>query len=158
MARLVAARAGTLADVLSRAGARRHKWTPRSLCAIPAGRNPADFSALPIPLTVIATDLHRRRKRIDSGPLRPALAASMAIPGLFRPVAMGARIMVDGGATDPLPFDRLRPADVIVAVDVFGSPARTNDMPSAWESMFTTMLIMGSTIVAASTSTPHPIS
>ena len=64
---------------------------------------------------------------------------------------MDGRILVDGGATNPLPFDQLSGrADVIVAVDVFGVPAADrSDIPSAWESVFTTLLIMGSTIVAA---------
>ena len=113
---------------------------------------PQDFAALQIPLTVIATDLHRRQEAaFTSGPLHPALASSIAIPGLFRPVAIGGSILVDGGATNPLPFDQLRErADVTIAVDVFGMPdAERNDMPSAWESMFTTLQIMGSAIVAA---------
>jgi NTE family protein len=88
---------------------------------------------------------------LSSGALRPALAASIAIPGLFRPVTMDGRILIDGGATNPLPFDRLAGrADITVAVDVFGVPAaERGDVPSAWESVFTTILIMGSTIVAA---------
>ena len=113
---------------------------------------PEDFSALAIPLTVIATDLHRREETVfESGPLRPALAASMAIPGLFRPVSIDGHIFIDGGATDPLPFDQLAGrADVIVAVDVFGAPEPARaDVPNAWESMFTALLIMGSAIVAA---------
>ena len=70
---------------------------------------PEEFSSLLIPLTVMATDLHRREETaFSSGPLRPALAASMAIPGLFRPVLMDGHVLVDGGATNPLPFDQLR--------------------------------------------------
>jgi NTE family protein len=87
----------------------------------------------------------------SSGPLHPALAASIAIPGLFRPVSIGDSILVDGGATNPLPSDRLaEKADTVVAVDIFGGPAaERSDMPGAWDSLFTTLLIMGSTIVAA---------
>ncbi len=68
---------------------------------------PADFSALEIPLTVMATDLHRRAEApLTAGPLRPALAASIAIPGMFRPVLMDGRVLIDGGTTNPLPFDQ----------------------------------------------------
>ena len=75
----------------------------------------------------------------------------MAIPGLFRPVTIDGRVLIDGGATDPLPFDQLTGrADVILAIDVFGAPTpQRTDVPSAWESMFMALLIMGSTIVAA---------
>ena len=113
---------------------------------------PEDFSGLDIPLTVIASDLYRRREvAFSKGPLRRALAASISLPTLMRPVEVDGQILVDGGATNPLPFDQLAGrADFTVAVDVFGVPAEErSDLPSAWESIFTTLLIMGSTIVAA---------
>ena len=43
-----------------------------------------------------------------AGPLRPAVAGSMAIPGLFRPVLFGDGVLIDGGAMNPLPYDRLK--------------------------------------------------
>jgi NTE family protein len=153
MARLVQTRAGKLSDLLSGAFSQATQMDAEKFCAqfLPDAI-PQDFSALAIPLTVMATDLHRRAETaISSGPLRGALAASIAFPGLFRPVSLDGRVMVDGGATNPLPFDQLFGlADVIVAVDVFGIPApERSDMPGAWESMFATLLVMGATIVAA---------
>jgi NTE family protein len=152
MSRLVQARAGTLADLFSGAFSQATQMDAEKFCTqfLPEAI-PADFSALLIPLTVMATDLHRRAEvPLSSGPLRTALAASIAFPGLFRPVSVDGRILVDGGATNPLPFDQLGGlADVIVAVDVIGAPIERSDMPSAWESMFMALQIMGSTIVAA---------
>ena len=153
MRRLMAARAGKLSDLLSGAFSQATQLDAEKFCAqfLPE-TVPGDFAALAVPLIVMATDLHRREEApLTSGALYPALAASIAIPGLFRPVSVGGRILIDGGATNPLPFDRLfGRADAVVAVDVFGVPAaERSDMPSAWESMFTTLLIMGSTIVAA---------
>jgi NTE family protein len=153
MRRLIAARAGRLADLLAGAFGQATQLDPEKFCAqfLPEGI-PEDFAALTIPLTVMATDLHRRQEAAySSGPLRPALAASIAIPGLFRPLAINDAILVDGGATNPLPVDQLNGrADVTVAVDVFGVPdVARNDTPGVWESVFTTLLIMGSTIVAA---------
>jgi NTE family protein len=151
--RLIASRAGTLADLFAGAFGQATQIDAEKFCAqfLPEAV-PAEFAALAVPLIVMTTDLHRREEAaFSSGPLRPALAASIAIPGLFRPVVMGSRVLVDGGATNPLPVDQLTGrADAIVAVDVFGTPpADRNDLPSAWESVFTTLLIMGSTIVAA---------
>jgi NTE family protein len=151
--RLIAARAGTLADLFTGAFGQATQLDAEKFCVqfLPEAV-PQDFAALQIPLTVIATDLHwRQEAAFTSGPLRPALASSIAIPGLFRPVAIGGGILVDGGATNPLPFDQVRErADVTVAVDVFGmADAERNDIPSAWESMITTLQIMGSAIVAA---------
>jgi NTE family protein len=153
MRRLLLARVGTLADLFSGAFGKATQIDAEKFCAqfLPEAV-PADFSALAIPLTVIATDLHRRQEAaFSTGPLRTALAGSIAIPGLFSPVMTDGRILVDGGATNPLPFDHLRGlADVTVAVDVFGMPAADrSDLPGVWESVFTTLLIMGSTIVAA---------
>ncbi len=152
MRRLIAARAGTLANLFSGGFGSATQLDAEKFCAqfLPEAV-PADFSALKIPLTVIATDLHRRQEAaLTSGPLHAAVAGSIAIPGLFRPVTIDGRILIDGGTTNPLPFDRLRGrADVVVAVDVFGLPmAERVDMPSMWESMLTSLLIMGSSIVA----------
>jgi NTE family protein len=151
--RLMAARAGKLTDLFSGAFGLAAQMDAEKFCQqfLPDSVA-ADFSALQIPLTVVATDLHRREEAdLKAGPLRPALAASIAIPGLFRPVTLDGRIMVDGGATNPLPADQVAGcADVVVAVDVFGIPdVERSDMPNAWEAMFTTLLVMGSTIVAA---------
>jgi len=150
---LLQTRAGTLGDVFSGELSRATQMDPEKFCAMfLPDAVPNDFSALQIPLTVVATDLHRREEApLTAGPLRPALAASIAIPGLFRPMGIDGRILVDGGATNPLPFDRLAGlADMVVAIDVFGTPsAERADVPGAWECMFTTLLIMGSTIVAA---------
>jgi NTE family protein len=151
--RLFAARAGKLTDWFSGGWSQATQLNAEKFCEnfLPESV-PADFSALAIPLTVVATDLHARDEAaFASGPLRPALAASMAIPGLFKPVTIDGRIFIDGGATDPLPADQLAGrADVIVAVDVFGAPAPERvDVPNAFESMFTALLIMGSAIVAA---------
>jgi NTE family protein len=153
MRRLLLARAGRLTDLLSGAVSQATQMDAEKFCTqfLPEAI-PADFAALAIPLTAMTTDLHRRHELpICSGPLRPALAASIAFPGLFRPVTLDDRILVDGGATNPLPFDQLAGrADFTVAVDVFGVPAQERtDLPSAWESVFATLLIMGSTIVAA---------
>jgi NTE family protein len=111
---------------------------------------PDVFERLAIPLTVVASDLHRRHEVVfTEGPLRPALAASIALPIMTRPVVAGERVLIDGGATNPLPFDLLRGrADVVMAVDVAGPPAdhRTN-VPNAVESIYATVVVMTSAII-----------
>ncbi|MHA1559581.1 MAG: patatin-like phospholipase family protein, partial [Alphaproteobacteria bacterium] len=67
---------------------------------------PDRFEDLVIPLRVVATDFYGWRERVfSSGPLIDAVAASMAIPFLFRPVIVDGRPMVDGGVVNPLPFE-----------------------------------------------------
>jgi len=151
--RLMKARAGTLAHFLAGAFSQATQMDAEKFCAqfLPE-RVPADFSALEIPLTVMATDLHHRLEMpLSQGPLRPAIAASIAIPGLFRPVVVEGRVLIDGGTTNPLPFDKLAGrADIVVAVDLFGLPiGERADVPSTWECVYTTILVMGSAIVSA---------
>jgi NTE family protein len=158
--RLMKARAGTIADFLSGAFSRATQMDAEKICAqfMPED-SPTDFSTLEIPLTVMATDLHRRQEvPFTSGPLQPALAASIAIPGIFRPVIIDGRILIDGGTTNPLPYDKLAGrADIVVAVDVFGVPSGERvDMPGVWESVYTTILVMGGAIVAAKLSHAAP--
>jgi len=112
---------------------------------------PDDFSELEIPLTIIATDLYRRQQAVLScGALKPALAASIALPTVMRPVVVADRVLIDGGATNPLPFEELRGrADVVVAVDISGAPTEERrDIPNPWECLLATVLVMGNAITA----------
>ena len=106
-------------------------------------------ASLQIPLLVIASDLYRRQQVVlSSGSLRRAVAASMALPTLVRPISIDDKVLVDGGATNPLPFDQLRGrADVIVAVDISGEPNDVRrDIPTPWEAILATILVMGQAI------------
>jgi NTE family protein len=111
---------------------------------------PATFEELSIPLTAVATDLYGRSETVFAqGPLRTALAASIAIPGLVQPVEVGGCVLVDGGAVNPLPFDLLRNrADFVVAVDCSGAAVAPRGVPDPWESLFATLQVMGQAIVA----------
>ena len=63
---------------------------------------PEEFGALQIPLMIFASDLYRRRQvPFSHGPLRPALAASIALPTVVRPVVIDDKVLIDGGATNP---------------------------------------------------------
>ncbi len=112
---------------------------------------PDFFDELSIPLHVVATDFHNRREVIiANGPLGPAVAGSMAIPGLMKPVEFDGRVLIDGGAVNPLPYDLLFDhADIVVAVDVtFGGRARDRRIPTPFESMFGAAQIMQGAITA----------
>lgn len=59
-----------------------------------------------IPVTVTATDLATGQVvHLSKGPAIPALVASCAIPGLFPPVRLGGRTLVDGGLTVEAPIE-----------------------------------------------------
>jgi NTE family protein len=85
----------------------------------------ADFvEATAIPLKIVATDFYGRREVvIENGPMGPAVAASIAIPGVIAGPKIDGRLMVDGGITNPVPFDHVQAAsDITVAIDVIGGP------------------------------------
>ncbi len=81
---------------------------------------PDDFGTLQIPLHVVATDFYSWNEIVFSdGPLRPAIAASMAIPSVFRPVSLNGSYFLDGGVTNPLPLNLVAPhSDVTIGIDV----------------------------------------
>jgi NTE family protein len=82
------------------------------------------FDRLPIPFRAVATDLRNGDEVIlDHGSLPHAIRGSMAAPGLFAPIAIDGRTLVDGGLVANLPVHVARDlgADVVVAVDI-GSP------------------------------------
>ncbi|WP_119388939.1 patatin-like phospholipase family protein [Taklimakanibacter lacteus] len=98
-----------------------------------------------IPLKIVTTDfLERREHVISSGPMCRAVAASIAIPGLISAPAIDGRLYVDGGITNPVPFDHVRPgSDLVVAIDVTGrlrEPRRAHH--SNMELAIGSMLIM----------------
>jgi NTE family protein len=150
--RLIATRAGTFANLFSLGFGSATLVDAEKFCEqfLP-DEVPDDFSELEIPLTIIATDLYRRQQAVfSSGALKPALAASIALPTVTRPVVIAKRILVDGGATNPLPFEELRGrADVVVAVDISGAPTdERRDIPNPWECLLATVLVMGNAITA----------
>ncbi|MQW75753.1 esterase [Nocardioides sp. dk4132] len=85
---------------------------------------------LPVPFTAVATDLAARREVwFQRGPLRAAVRASIAIPGVFTPVMINGRLLVDGGLTNPVPIDPTVgvASDLTVAVSLTGPRRRVRD-------------------------------
>ena len=74
----------------------------------------------PIPLVVVATDLRSGEAVVlDRGDATTALLASSAIPGIFPPVEIGGRLLVDGAAAADVP---LRQALSLGARDLYVLP------------------------------------
>jgi NTE family protein len=80
-----------------------------------------NFEDLDIPVVMVATDLDRGKKVVlKSGSIIEALRATMSYPGLFAPVRLKDRWLVDGGLIDPVPVGLARAmgAEIIIAVDL----------------------------------------
>ncbi len=150
---------GLFAARAPKADRSRNPFAPRNAFLAPGAlldvvmpqRVPQDFEALEIPLKVVASDFYALESVVfTSGPLRPAVAASMALPVIFEPVLIGGRSLVDGGLTNPLPFDLLAgEADVLVAIDVSGTPVASPSRarPTAIEALFASSFLFERSIV-----------
>ncbi|MCA1742694.1 MAG: patatin-like phospholipase family protein [Desulfonatronovibrio sp.] len=80
-----------------------------------------DFSELKVLFGAIATDLQTSEEIwLLSGNVSKAVRASFAVPGLFTPVMINERLLVDGGLVNPLPVNMVREmgADIVIGVDL----------------------------------------
>jgi len=92
--------------------------------------NLSTFDSLPTPFRCVAMDLRTSEAVVlDSGFLATAMRATMSLPGIFPPVEMGPRVLVDGGPMNNVPADVVRTmgADVVIAVTV-GSNSDTSSI------------------------------
>jgi NTE family protein len=112
-------------------GRRDHLFEVLGLRAIidRAGLGFARLEDAPIPVHAVATDLLRARPVIISeGDTVDALLASSAIPGIFPPVNVGGRLLVDGGVLANLPVTQ---AIELGATRVFVLPAMPGESAGA---------------------------
>lgn len=116
---------------------------------LPAGL-PDRFEDLPIPMNVITTDYYGQSEVIiGEGALFPALAASSSIPAVFMPVRLHGRVMIDGGISNPVPYECLMDiADIVIGVDVVGAPEGDGThIPNRMESIFGSGQLMMQTAI-----------
>lgn len=96
---------------------------------------PMNFDDLPVPFRCIAVDVKTMEEVVfGKGSLPHAMRASMAIPGVFKPLRMGDRMLIDGGALNNLPVDVARSlgADIVIAVDLSQDADLKNEPKSNW--------------------------
>ncbi len=123
-------------------GVRRGLWLPRSLnpgqrialffdgLTLPYSALPS-FDELPTPFRCVAFDVNRSESVVlDRGVLSEAMRATMALPGIFPPVTIDGRLLVDGGFLNNVPADvaRRMDVDVVIAVNVGRRPDADPDV------------------------------
>jgi NTE family protein len=83
---------------------------------------PHTFAELAIPLSIVVTALPSKAMAVlDSGELAPAIAASCAMPWLFRRIKIGEGVYMDGGCACVLPAKicRDRGCQRVISSDVW---------------------------------------
>jgi NTE family protein len=79
------------------------------------------FADLKIPFICIATELSTGHEMwLRSGPVAPAIRASYALPGIFKPVRVGGHWLIDGSVVNPIPVSACRAlgARLVIAVNL----------------------------------------
>ncbi len=88
----------------------------------------AQFDDLAIPFTAVAADFHSGDEvALNHGAVLPAVRASMAVPGVFAPVRLGKRLLVDGGAVNNVPCAHVvKKGHTLIASDVISLSTEEN--------------------------------
>ena len=79
---------------------------------------------LPISFTAVATAIEEQREIwLNDGSLFSAIRASTAVPGVFSPVTIDGRMLVDGGLVNPIPIAPTMndATDLTIAVNLSGT-------------------------------------
>lgn len=82
-----------------------------------------EIQSLPISFAAVATELQTGREAwLRKGDLLKSIRASIALPGVFSPIKLDGRWLVDGGLVDPVPISLCRAmgAEVVIAVNLNG--------------------------------------
>lgn len=157
MAALLQARVGKFTDLFSR-GNPALLDGEKVLDLFWPDQVPDRFDQLALPFRAVATDFYQRQMRVfQEGALVTGVAASMAIPGLVRPVSAGTSVYIDGAVVNPLPFDCLDDVDLRIGIEVTGGPrADTIGTPEPFEALFGSSQIMMGTIVREKLKSAQP--
>ncbi len=83
---------------------------------------------------------------IKEGPVAPAVRASAAFPGIFSPINMDNRLLVDGGIVDNMPVNVAREmgADYVIAVDLSAPVVLTKTPENPIDLLFAVINLMHS--------------
>ncbi|ACI53777.1 Patatin [Rhizobium leguminosarum bv. trifolii WSM2304] len=150
VARIWGLRPATVRDAVAK-GIRIGQFNlERILKAFLPAELPARFEDLLVPMKVITTDYYGQNEVIiEDGELFPALAASSAIPAVFMPVRLRGRVMIDGGISNPVPYEPLMDlADIVIGIDVVGAPEGDGThIPNRMESIFGSGQLMMQTAI-----------
>jgi NTE family protein len=124
------------------------------------------FQDLHVPVSAVAADLLTGEPVImDRGPVAKAVRASMALPGIFHPVGMDDRLLIDGGVAMPVPVSAARllaPGVPLLAINLLGDyQGRARALRRTWaerRSVSTLGVVRAATALMTASLTRHSLS
>lgn len=102
---------------------------------LPQGMRDRPINQLGLPFRTVASDLLTGDLvELSDTPLFLSMRASLALPGVFAPVRLNQRLVVDGGLVRNLPVELARAmgADIVIAVNVGTPLAKESELSSAF--------------------------
>lgn len=97
------------------------------------------FDDCKIPFMALGLDLEEGKEvRMTKGRLLDAIEAASAIPGIFPPVFVDGKYMVDGGLLNPTPVDYLRESnmDIVIGIHTENMTARQYISAMVWDKFY----------------------
>ena len=109
------------------------------------------FKELKIPLRIVSTDYWNNNEVIlKRGDVHKAVISSFSLPGLLPPVEIDKKLLIDGGMSNPLPYDVIQDkCDLTIAIDVSARKDKVEktETPPSYEILFKAFQIMQNSIV-----------
>ena len=92
-----------------------------------------EFNHSNIPLAIVASNLNSGKKIIlKEGKVADAVMASTAIPGVFKPVDIDGKLLVDGGLVENVPVSPLKKMGAELTIGVNLNARRSFKKPENW--------------------------
>ncbi len=104
-----------------------------------------EFEDIKTPLAIVTTDIERGEEVVfTTGPLAKVILASCALPGIFAPVQIGNKWLLDGGIknTVPVGIARRLGANFVIACDV-GFCVRNGNIQNVFQIIIQAFQIKG---------------
>ncbi|OGW94096.1 MAG: hypothetical protein A3G36_02960 [Omnitrophica bacterium RIFCSPLOWO2_12_FULL_45_13] len=103
------------------------------------------FADCKIPIAIVATDIEKNERIVfQKGNLQKVICASCSWPGIFNPVRIDGRLLVDGGIKNSVPTRAARSLDpgYMIAVDV-GFCVKEGKINNIFQMLLQSFQIMG---------------
>lgn len=102
-----------------------------------------NFEDLKISFCFNATDINQKEEVVFSqGSLFPGLLAAIAVPGVFSPVEIDKKYLIDGGVINNVPISLVKNTEKIIAVDITGPIKKVNHKTLAIDVLYSSIALM----------------